>query len=241
MKIELIVPNALKDITLGQYQSFVALEDDEGKDDSQNLNHKAIEIFCKIPAIAVRGMKKTDIDFALSGINNIVLEIKNKLNNNEDGDLIRKITLGGVDYGFCPKLDDISEGEYLDINLYMADWQKMHNAMAILYRPITMRKYILGTHLYQIEEYDSSYKYSEIMKDLSMEVVISAMVFFYHLSNELLNAIQAYLSSQTKTTEVQEAMTHTNLHMRQFLQLQAEVFSSYKTLLKPTYMKPLHT
>lgn len=236
MKIALQVPKSIEDITLGQYQKFMALDQKD-----ENLNHKAIEIFCNIPIIAVRGMKKVDIDFALAGINEMVTDIKNKLDNNEAGELQRKINLGGVNFGYIPKLDEISEGEYLDLQLYLPDWQKMHNAMAILYRPITIKKLILGNELYRIEDYETSYKYCEVMQNMKMDIVIDAMVFFYRLSNELLNAIQVYLVKQMKKTEIQEAMTRINLPMEQYLALQVEISSNYKKLLKPIFMKPLLT
>ena len=47
VQIELSVPTALSDITLGQYQKYLkVLEENEGADDFLAL--KTIEIFCKI-------------------------------------------------------------------------------------------------------------------------------------------------------------------------------------------------
>ena len=39
----------------------------------------------------------------------------------------------GVEYGFIPNLDDMSFGEYVDLDTYIGDWQNIHRAMAVLY------------------------------------------------------------------------------------------------------------
>ena len=42
--------------------------------------------------------------------------------------------------GFVPKLDDITLGEYVDIESNISDWQKdAHKAMAVLYRPVNFK------------------------------------------------------------------------------------------------------
>ena len=58
--------------------------------------------------------------------------------------------MGGVEYGFIPVLDDMTLGEYVDLDENFTDWDKMHKAMSVLFRPIKLKK---GDR-YQIEEYD---------------------------------------------------------------------------------------
>jgi hypothetical protein len=50
----------------------------------------------------------------------------------------------------------------------------MHKAMAVLFRPIKKKQ---GTK-YLIEDYEGSHKYSELMKEIPLDVVMGAMVFF---------------------------------------------------------------
>ena len=53
-----------------------------------------------------------------------------------------------VEFGFIPKLDNISLGEFVDLDSYMSDWDNMHKAMAVLYRPVTFRKkYVFNRRL----------------------------------------------------------------------------------------------
>ena len=55
-----------------------------------------------------------------------------------------------VEYGFIPDLDEVSLGEYIDLDNNASKWEQMHVAMNVLYRPIKTSK--VGK--YNIEEYD---------------------------------------------------------------------------------------
>ena len=43
-----------------------------------------------------------------------------------------------VEFGFVPKLDELSFGEFIDLDKYLQDWDSMHKAMAVLFRPVSM-------------------------------------------------------------------------------------------------------
>jgi hypothetical protein len=49
-----------------------------------------------------------------------------------------------------------------------------------------------------IEDYGGSAKYSEVMKQAPLSVVLGATVFFYNLTNALLKAIPNYLEEELK-------------------------------------------
>jgi len=51
--------------------------------------------------------------------------------------LKQRFFIGKQEFGFIPSLEEITVGELNDIDTYISDWTKMHNAMAVLYRPIT--------------------------------------------------------------------------------------------------------
>jgi hypothetical protein len=104
-----------------------------------------------------------------------------------------EFTLGGQTFGFIPNLEDITFGEYVDLDNYMADTQELHKTMAILYRPITQR----AGKRYDIEQYESAEKYSELMKQAPMDVVLGATLFFYRLGSDLLLATMNSLEKQT--------------------------------------------
>jgi len=82
---------------------------------------------------------------------------------------------------------------------HMSDWKSMHKAMAVLFRPIIHKK----KQFYLIDEYGGSQRYSEVMKDMPLNVALGAMVFFYRLGEKLPLFTMDYLREVMKT----EALT----------------------------------
>ena len=97
-----------------------------------------------------------------------------------------------VSFGMIPALDEMTFGEYVDLESFISDWSNMHKAMAVLYRPITFNK----NGKYLIEDYDGSDKYWEVMKDAPVNVALGAMVFFYRLGKKLSKYTMDYLQHQ---------------------------------------------
>lgn len=199
-RIQLEVPTTLADIKLWQYQKYMkvvdAHKDAEETDELVNfLNMKLVEIFCNVSlkdvtSISVRGYKR-------------ILDILNKAFE-EKPSLIQRFELEGVDMGFIPKLDDISLGEYIDIETNISDWQKIHKAMAVLYRPVNFK---LGNK-YGIAPYEVKEEVQEAMKEMPMNVVISSMVFFYDLGKALLGAIPKYMEKNLTSSQIYQLEQH---------------------------------
>ena len=185
MKIEVIIPNDLSEITLDQYQRFLKIQ--ENNTDEKFLTSKMIEIFCGIKLPEVLKMRVNDVSL----ITNILSEMFENIPQ-----LVQRFKMNGVEYGFIPDLDDMSLGEYIDLDTYLGDWENMHRAMAVLYRPIKNK----SGNRYNIKEYDG--KGFEDMKDMPLDAVLSSIVFFYNLGIELSKAMMNYL----ETTE-EEALT----------------------------------
>ena len=76
------------------------------------LQQKMIEIFCNIPLKSVLQIKATDI--------NQICEDITKLFQQEPK-FINRFTLDNKDFGFIPKLDDMTFGEYVDLDTCLAD------------------------------------------------------------------------------------------------------------------------
>lgn len=193
MKIELTIPTTLNDIKLAQYQKFLSIAKDN--EDGEFLQQKMVQIFCGIDLKDVASIRYKDVAEITSNINNLFTK-ENKF--------IQRFKMGGVEFGFIPNLDDMSTGEYMDLDTYITDWETMHNAIAVLYRPITNK---LGNK-YQIEEYKGSVTYADVMRHAPLDVVLGAMVFFYNLGNDLLKSTVNYLE---KNQEVRDILTKHNL------------------------------
>ena len=208
IQIELSVPTALSDITLGQYQRYIKiLEENEGADDFLAL--KTIEIFCNVSLKDVLQIPAKDAEKVLSIISKAFEEKPN---------LIRRFDLLGVDMGFEPQLETISLGAYIDVEDNISDWQMMHKAMAALYRPVNFK----SKDKYTIAPYEPSEQVSELMKGMPLDVVMSAMVFFYDLGMELLKAIPSYIQknlTEEQTYLLKQTLAQSGVGINQFTHL----------------------
>jgi hypothetical protein len=193
MKIELTIPTTLNDIKLAQYQKFLSIAKDN--EESEFLQQKMVQLFCGIDLKDVAQIRYKDVAEITANINSLFTK---------ENAFIQRFKMGGVEFGFIPNLDEMSTGEYMDLDNYITDWDTMHNAMAVLYRPITNK---LGNK-YQIEEYKGSITYADVMRHAPLDVVLGAMVFFYTLGNDLLKSTINYLEGNQ---EVQNILTKHNL------------------------------
>ena len=189
MEIQVSVPSSLKEVKLKNYQDYLLIKNPTSED--------ILKCILNIDQKELGKIKATDVDFLMTHISKL---FKKKQ------ELIPTFKLKGVEYGFIPKLDDITYGENKDVTAYVNDWGTMHKAMAVLFRPIKKKQ---GTK-YLIEDYEGSHKYSELMKEIPLDVVMGAMVFFYNLTNVLLNCIPRYLESQTKEIQTITADSEKN-------------------------------
>jgi hypothetical protein len=166
MEVKLNIPTTLNEITLGQYQEFSKLD----VTNESEIQSKMIEIFCEVPSVVVRNMKATDI-----------VDICNILNNMFDTkhQLINSFKIGKQEYAFIPSLEDMSFGEYVDLDTFIGDNDNLHRAMNVLYRPIDLKQ----GNRYKIKDYDPDL--SEDAKDYPLDAVLGAMVFFYDLGRDL--------------------------------------------------------
>jgi hypothetical protein len=128
-------------------------------------------------------------------------------------DLKNTFKLKGVEYGFIPVLDDMSLGEYIDLDNYIGDWDNMHKAMNVLFRPIENKRGVK----YNVIEYGKQDN-SQVLKDMPLDIVLGAMVFFYHLNNELLTITLSYLEEemhQEMTLEQRQTLERSGLGINQ--------------------------
>ena len=187
MKLEIQIPTELKEIKLVQYQNFLSIAKDNPE--GEFLQQKMVQLFCGIDLKDVAQIRYSDVN-----------EITNNLGVmfSKEHKLIQRFTLGGVEFGFIPNLEEISFGEYTDLDTYIGDWDNMHKAMAVLFRPIKQK----FKHTYSIEEYNGSITYSDVMKHAPLDVVLGATVFFYNLGNELLKSTLNYLENNQEIANI---------------------------------------
>lgn len=184
--MKITIPDSLADITLNQYQRYQKeIENSKSRpDQSEYLNIKKIEIFCNLTHDEVYNIQLGEI-YDISDRIELILE--------EQPNLIQKFEINKIKFGWIPELDKLSYGEFLDLNGNISDWETMHIAMGVLYRPI---KNEIANGLYNVEKYKGD-KYHKILKEMPMDVVIGSMVFFWNLGLDCVNYI-------TKSLEVEQ-------------------------------------
>jgi hypothetical protein len=178
MELELKIPTLMSEVTLKRYQDFQDLI--KKSNDEEFVMHKTLEIFCDIQLRDAFKIRATD-----------VVEIVEKLARifEQKAEFQSTFKIGDVEFGFIPKLEDMSWGEYMDLEKYIGSWDTYHRAMAVMYRPITRKK----GDMYEIAEYNGTELYAEVMRFAPLDVVQSSSVFFYNLGTELHRAFLAYM------------------------------------------------
>jgi hypothetical protein len=216
MKVDINIPDSLNEITLIQYQKFHKLIKDN--DASDFVNQKTIEIFCNIDLKDVAKIKVTDVNEILEHLNKI-LQQRTPLKNT--------FKLAGVEFGFIPKLEDITSGEYIDLENYLSNVDTLHQAMAVLYRPIKSKT----KDLYTIHEYESSYQYADALKYMPLDIALGSMLFFWTLLNDCVNALSHYIQSEVEQSEqVKQVLEKNGVGINQSMQQLREIFSNLMPL-----------
>lgn len=184
VKIE--IPEALADISIEKYKKFIMMATEDNGDE-QALYH-----FCGLTPDQQENMKKKDRDYIREKIAAVLAERPM---------LTQTFTYRGVEYGFHPKLEDISMGEYVDLDeLLKEPYKNAEKVLGILYRPITKKMY--GRHL--VETYDPDRHDGRGFQDLGADIFLGCLLFFYRLEISLL---VTFLRSSQKEEEMNQPST----------------------------------
>ena len=188
MELKLTIPEDISDITLTQYQRDEKLKARLKDEDLtvREYNKRKLDLFAGVPYHRVDEISQKDLEDILNLIDSSL---------EQDCEFVKRFFIDGVEFGFIPNFDEINSAEWFDLNKHEGDVDTLHNLMAVLFRPITSKD---KSGNYEIETYNGTNKYSEVMKHTPMNIVNGALVFFFNLSSELESHILKY------TKEVQE-------------------------------------
>ena len=190
MKLQITIPESLADIPLWRYQKYLKLVETNKNDPNADkfLAIKMLEIFCGVPY-------ETGVEYRVKDINDISMRIAEILQ--EKPSLVPRFEILDQEFGFIPNLEDMTFGEYVDLDTFISDWSQMHKTMAVLYRPIKQKI----KNKYLIEEYKGD-NYYDAMLHTPMDVVFGSLLFFYHLGSDLSKDMTKYLETADKETLV---------------------------------------
>ena len=213
---EINVPTNQSEITLKQYQKFVSIA--KNNDNDNFIRSKMIEIFCGVPLTDAYKMKLNSV-FAVTDILEDVLSTKPKL--------VKKFVLNGVEYGLIPDFNEMSLGEYIDLDNNVSDFQNIQVAMNVLYRPIK------NSHkgLYNIKEYTTDNP--QKMLDMPLDAVLGSLFFLMNLGMELSEHTILYSNSQTELEIIQKKLTleESGVGTAHFMAYLREMLQELKILL----------
>jgi len=153
--------------------------------DEEFIAQKMIQIFCGIKLGEVAKIKMKHLNELIAHFTKVF---------SEKPQLIRQFKIKDIEFGFIPKFDDISFGEYVDLENYLKDWKTYHKALSVMYRPIKTRY----KDKYEIADYEPNEDMQELMKFAPLDVAISSSFFLSNLGVELLKATQTYLKKELK-------------------------------------------
>ena len=196
MKLDLLLPTSLSEIPLSRYQQFIKTK--EASNDDEFIAQKMIQIFCGIDLKDVGKIKMKHLNELIEHFTKVF---------SEKPKLIRQFKIKNIEFGFIPKLDEITFGEYVDLEHHLQNWKTYHKAMAVMYRPIKEKH----GNTYTIVDYEPNEDMQDLMKFAPLDVAISSSVFFWTLGSELLNLTISYLQKELKTMTSNSTAKDNNL------------------------------
>ncbi len=214
MEVKITIPSKLSEITLRQYKAFLKVQETETND--KILNAQIIRIFCSVPMETVMLLKLQDVNDITETIYDL-LEQKPAL--------VSKFKLNGNQYGFIPQLDEMSFGEYIDLDTFIGDWDKMEKAMNVLYRPVLVSL----KDKYSIEDYNIDT--SDDLIDMPMDAVLGGIFFFWNLGIDLSTVMMNSLEGeQAQALMEQQTLEENGVGIKASMDYLKEILDDLKIL-----------
>jgi len=179
-----------EDVTLDKWQRLVLgnkvlkAKTKEAKD--------TIALLSDIPKKLINQMSLKDVATIFEKVSN--LQVKGKLK--------KVFEIDGEEYGFLPDCDEISLGEWADIETYLKDGleKNIHKIMAVLFRPVTSKE----GKVYSIEAYSGGRERAEkFKKKMNAAQVQQSLVFFWSLGKSLSTILLLYLGEVMKKIQAE--------------------------------------
>ena len=189
MRLEINIPTSIAEIPLSAYQKFVNVS--QNSDNEDFLMEQMVQCFTGLELKSIAKMRMTDLT-------ELIISLTKTLE--AEGKFQQRFKIKDLEFGFIPNLEEISFGEYVDLEKYLQDVSTFHKAMAVMYRPIKET----FKDRYSVYDYKGSDEYSDLMKFAPLQIVKGANIFFWTLEKDLLKATLTFLEKEMN----QEIKTH---------------------------------
>ena len=178
--------NSWEDVTLEKWVKLISKKEQSKSTEAL----ETISLLSDIPKDLIKELAIEDVALIMKKISS--------LQEKEGTELKKIIKVNDVEYGFHPNLEEITLGEYADIENYLKNGveKNLPKLMSVLYRPVTEKD---GKN-YSIEAYgiSDSRMRAEKFKKMKASEVNSALVFFWIFAKELLMTLPSFLMAQSK-------------------------------------------
>ena len=102
------------------------IKQNEGEEGGEQfITAKLVSVMCNVDYATLQKMELSQYEVVVNQLSEVL---------QEQPKFQKFIELGGVKFGFIPKIDEISLGEYIDLEQYIKDPKDYHKAMGVLYQ-----------------------------------------------------------------------------------------------------------
>jgi hypothetical protein len=173
------IPQHWDELSIKQYMGCMKILKDESIKKELEKVVKMLSVITEIDEVDIYRLH-------ISNIKTLGLELTKFLETKPSEELKHLVMIGDVEYGFHPKLSDMTFGEWIDIDNYINAGvdDNLHKIMSVLYRPVIAKQ---KNGKYAIEPYEpTEEKQNKIKDNLKVKEFNGVSVFFSDLGRELL-------------------------------------------------------
>jgi len=185
------IPTAWNEVSIGQYSKLMTVI--EQIDDISEIE-AVIRTLTALIGISSSQLSKVPV----RQLKEAYAELGTLTSTMPNNELKKVIEIKGKEYGFIPDFDNLTMGEFADLDTYLQDsWSNLDKILAVLYRPVTGRK----KDKYLVEHYslDDIKERRELFRDnMSIDTAYGSIVFFYTIGSELTDTMLCSLSLEVE-------------------------------------------
>ena len=190
--LRILVPESWNEVTIEKFQDIASIEPDLPP------GIRAIELISILIDEDPEVVRMTDLE-SLGKIASH-LEWTSKLP--DEAWYKPVITIDGVEYGFVPRLRDLTVGEWIDMEHYIQDVNaNIHKIFSVLYRPLIAAFNDRDRIIEPYTPEDVDRRAELFRKKVMIGDVYGALVFFSHIARECTRTMQDYLTREMSRSE----------------------------------------
>ena len=173
---EFKLPTSWDEVSLGQYSRLMIAIEKEGTTEIE-LMIKSLEALVGIDGGILSKVPIKQLREAYNQLGELI-------STNPNNELSRVVEIDGIEFGLIPDFDELSLGEFVDLDNYLQDnYNNLSKIFAVLYRPVIER----DGNSYNIEPYSlkNIIDRRELFNNrLSIDTVYGALVFFCNIGSK---------------------------------------------------------